>query len=107
MVCATLLAKHWVRHSLHMGGVAVTVSLLMDWLQGVQRRLKKLRERQLVLPPDGVFLGWGGGVGGGGSMSESDSSASDVECPGNSGFTKFCTKSLIQSSLSWGGRVSQ
>ena len=59
MVCATLLAKHWVRHSLHMGGVAVTVSLLMDWLQGVQRRLKKLRERELVLPPDGVFLGWG------------------------------------------------
>ena len=48
MVCATLLAKHWVRHSLHMGGVAVTVSLL-----------KKLRERELVLPPDGVFLGWG------------------------------------------------
>ena len=34
-------------------------------------------------------------------MSESDSSASDVECPGDSGFTKFCTKSLI---LSWGGR---
>ena len=59
MVCATLLAKHWVRHSLHMGGVAVTVSLLMGWLQGVQRRLKKLREQELVLPPDGVFLGWG------------------------------------------------
>ena len=42
-----------------MGGVAVNVSLLLSWLQwaGVQRRLKKLRERELVLPPDGVFLG--------------------------------------------------
>ena len=51
-----------------MGGVAVNVSLLLSWLQwaGVQRRLKKLRERELVLPPDGVFLG-------GGSTSESDS----------------------------------
>ena len=59
----------------------------------MQRRLKKLRERELVLPPDGVF--WGGG-----STSESDSSASEVECPAESGLKASFTKSSIQA-LSW------